>query len=536
MKKSFIVINMAFALLAMSSCTQESNFDIETQSADLPAQLSCNAEIKALTDGITELKVEMFGQPRQTRIITPMESHDIVKIIDAVMAGRGCTRGLERLTVLTSSWASYWAVRTLVNQFPPQNVPNLLSNTNQIAGKRSNPSHLVVSKAITPSTADSIGFFHNFIITKACRIYNDSLQSSTNQNLGVIFADLLNQELGYTYTSSELSVAQSDIEAAASLLIRSVSYDDALVNLKGEFTEDSAKITMLDNFLDGLSQASTPSAKEQYTRSVLKMIDAQLIDLPMKLSLKASVNTAYCSSEFWQEDTTTVNPVIVPLDTTLTSMVYLDSLGTIIGRMHNECMDSIIGNRVPMSQLGNYLYGYSNNRYFVEDSVGAQVAFLNEFDELLTGEEIELEDIDYPQTWNTHIQNIFSTIENGSTNKAAMNAQFNTIQQGILNDSNLDDIGKVALVGITKVANATYNYNVVDKNVVLKNHAAKSIAKADATGALTGIASGAASGRYAGALVFGPGGVVLSVASDAFLGAACSSGAVVLAKLWNWLF
>lgn len=222
---------------------------------------------------------------------------------------------------------------------------------------------------------------------------------------------------------------------------------------------------------------------------------------------------------------------------------YILSQTSGIGAIHNECMDSIVSEQLEISDLNDYTYGFSVRRNLVSNSptayqsftLGTAALLYDQNGNMLTLDSLSrLDNMVLPSGWGTYVRSIGEAIDISDAKIAK--ATLNSLKNGILNDSSLDVLSKSALVGAVEVAVASYDYNVVEDSYGINNQQVlKSIARSDVRGAVQTVVISAFSGKYAGMLVFGPQGVVVSVVQDATIGAMKTSAQALVSSLLEWI-
>jgi len=127
-----------------------------------------------------------------------------------------------------------------------------------------------------------------------------------------------------------------------------------------------------------------------------------------------------------------------------------------------------------------------------------------------------------PSEWESYINRMEFIIDLGKDTITALE-QFGIVKSNILHSETLSTTDKTCLLSIAEIAEASYHYNFVDPIITSSSSIAGKIAKSDLKGAAKSVLIGALTGKYAGLLVFGPGGVVTTVTTDAVVGGLRSS-------------
>ena len=216
-----------------------------------------------------------------------------------------------------------------------------------------------------------------------------------------------------------------------------------------------------------------------------------------------------------------------------------------IGDLHNVCMDSITKNNISQSQLNDYVLnfterhsddlrmasnsiskeiptyyeicrvadkcGIDNNRLYASTRAAALV-----HDSLLN---------QMPASWTSYINKMNEAINNPICNTAQLDSVFSKIDNIIMNDDSLSKYDSQSLLCVSSIAKASYYYNALSPTT--RASRGSKFVEADFWGAIGGVVKHGLINGFRG-LMFGPGGVVVGVASSAFLGGAISSGLSLL--------
>lgn len=158
---------------------------------------------------------------------------------------------------------------------------------------------LIISTKSTYSAADSTGLYHNLMIIEAYELYGDSMLYKNSEELIAIFSDVAYSHLGIEATSTEISETSKVTDEIHEALLGTSSFAGFCNGLRDKYPGDSDYITILQNYMGGLSQLSSSSAKREYTQQVLSLIDAQISTTSTRQALTAGVNTGFATNRLW---------------------------------------------------------------------------------------------------------------------------------------------------------------------------------------------------------------------------------------------
>lgn len=217
------------------------------------------------------------------------------------------------------------------------------------------------------------------------------------------------------------------------------------------------------------------------------------------------------------------------------STIVLQRMGR-AGELHNEFLDSVVTKQISLSNLGSHLYNFSVQKSIIRDSLIDSISFVNGARKMcfhdngtpLSEDYYTTQDsIIIPEKWNYYITRMSNMITS-RIDTALFKRELTRLQDGIMQNAELDDVDKTALIGISAIAKASYNYhssNIDYQQATTQQFVTfEKCVKADLLGAAGKVGWSLVTGALKNLLIFGPGGVVEKVAADVFVGGALSSG------------
>lgn len=215
-----------------------------------------------------------------------------------------------------------------------------------------------------------------------------------------------------------------------------------------------------------------------------------------------------------------------------------------IGEIHNSAMDSLKTKKVNQEQLILYTNNIVDNNFKnvktyteggkIENVLTNIIKRSNNY-ELTTRTASLLDDsitINIPKNCLPYIDRIREITDLKLSDSLTIIKNFNVIDELVNKDSVLNLEEKAMLLAISAIGkySSIYNRSTIETRAV----SAGSVARADLEGAIGGVITWKCWGRAAASgLVFGPSGVVLTVAKEAVRGAIVGSAVGVVS---GWLF
>jgi len=207
----------------------------------------------------------------------------------------------------------------------------------------------------------------------------------------------------------------------------------------------------------------------------------------------------------------------------------------IIGTMHNELMDSIRINQITIDSLNNFVYRYAIRKGVISNSTFDKKLYNGTFSRMqnlnhnIFNNQLNQDSLmrQLPISSQRYVITLENFLENDDIDQEFVDSWFSDFHCQINKDAYLNDTEKYFLLAASAIASATYKANKIEGKV--SSNRADKVVKADFWGGVGGFIVGAISGKYAAATyVFGPKGLVVSIAGDVFLGATVSSGIAVV--------
>lgn len=213
-----------------------------------------------------------------------------------------------------------------------------------------------------------------------------------------------------------------------------------------------------------------------------------------------------------------------------------------IGSIHNEAMDSVIAQRISLSNLKSFNRDFTNKKLSKTkgfDDVKISTEALNAgYDIGLKMKQVKTRaTIDnltdsliccIPEEGRPYVSKMFQICDKQMRDTIEINKIFDNIDSNIYYDVNLNDTLRSALFAISSIARATNIYN--SKPLSTRGATWGSTAKADLGGAIAGLGWRALFKASYRGFMFGPGGIVLSFAQDCAVGAISSSALHVISR------
>lgn len=212
-----------------------------------------------------------------------------------------------------------------------------------------------------------------------------------------------------------------------------------------------------------------------------------------------------------------------------------------IGKLHNSTMDSIKVSKINQEHLVSY-----TNKIVEENFKGVQTyADENEVKPVLIkiinrSKEYELSTrastlIDdsimknVPEQCLPYIDEMRDIVETNLTDTLAIIRHFGLIEESIAKDLNLDEEDKACLLAISAIGKYSKIYNIP---IGTRSVTSGGVARADIEGAIGNVFCWRCFGKSAASgLVFGPSGVVMTVAKEAVRGAIAGSAVSLISYM-----
>lgn len=206
-----------------------------------------------------------------------------------------------------------------------------------------------------------------------------------------------------------------------------------------------------------------------------------------------------------------------------------------IGELHNIAMDSIRKNNLLEEEVKDFTLDYVR-KHFEEEPSTRSIENSDEAMENIirtslaykyrTRNFISIEDSiisSAPKEIQGYIKIMYDILSEVHSDSISLNKEFNKLDLLIINDSSLSEEDRAAALSVSTIGKHSYLYNF--KTIKTRGITSTSVAKADLSGAVSGIISWKCWGKAAATgLMFGPGGIVLTVAREAILGGVLGSG------------
>ena len=216
-----------------------------------------------------------------------------------------------------------------------------------------------------------------------------------------------------------------------------------------------------------------------------------------------------------------------------------------IGDLHNVCMDSITRNNITPNNLNDYVLNFTERHYdelgMASNKISKEIPTCYEI--CKTADKCAIDNSGLPTStraavlvhdsllnqmpvsWISYINKINEVINNSICDTTKLDSAFSEIDNRIMNDNSLSKYDSQSLLCVSSIAKASYYYNALSPTT--RASRGRRFIEADFWGAIGGVVKHGLINGFRG-LMFGPGGVVVGVASSAFLGGAISSGLSLL--------
>ena len=213
-----------------------------------------------------------------------------------------------------------------------------------------------------------------------------------------------------------------------------------------------------------------------------------------------------------------------------------------IGSIHNEAMDSVVAQKISLSNLKSFNRDFTNKKSskikgFDGEKISTE-ALNAGYDIGLKMKQVKtratLDNLTdsliccIPEEGRPYVSKMFQICDKQITDTIEINKIFNDIDSNIYYDVNLNDTLKGALLAISSIARATNIYN--SKPLSTRGATWGSTAHADLGGAIAGLGWRALFRASYRGLMFGPGGIVVGFAKDCVVGAISSSALHVISR------
>lgn len=205
-----------------------------------------------------------------------------------------------------------------------------------------------------------------------------------------------------------------------------------------------------------------------------------------------------------------------------------------IGELHNSAMDSVKSQHICAENLKKFTNEYTeisfdNVKTYPNTTLCNEI--LNEIVKTScaykyqTRSHKSIEDSiqnTIPEGIKDYINEIYNIVDTDFLDTTAIKNKFNTFDTSVVEDNSLSQEEKASVLAISSIGKYSYIYN----HTTIKTRAitANGIIKSDLSGAVGGVFCWATFGKAAcSGLVFGPGGIVLTIAKEATRGAIIGS-------------
>ena len=291
-----------FGLIATAAgttaCSQQDdatseNNEVRTETDDRSGGFA-DPELGQLNSSLQQLQKEMFGTVGQTRIApTGDERITIFRDIFGSFWRHFDYGGSSSTLGSISSLISYKKIWEQVWHFGGTMV--MLSPINSGADSDS----VIVEFNTMPTYTDSMGYYHNAILTEAYTLYGDSLFGMSTSATVDVIDSIAGTITGCYISPSRKAEFLKFLSALDEAHENATSFSDFCTRVKAKYPDNSDQITVLQTYVSGLRAGTTPAAKRAYTQQVLSQINTLISDTDVRRALRAGVNTGFASDKLW---------------------------------------------------------------------------------------------------------------------------------------------------------------------------------------------------------------------------------------------
>ena len=299
-KKLFLFVCLIASAIAFFSCGND-EVTCEVNAGNLE-QVCYNDHFMSLKNNIKTLNEETFGDEVKTRgIFKFLKKLLSIVISDAVGAIGGTAICPGTGTVVGAVSASAFVATRNVDDI------EISSGMHKISiNEKSLDGVVVDNPAIKATFADSIGYFHNLIpvsmnnsgklplaVQSSKEIVNDVyLEASRISGIPTSIKD-----------ADELVSVNNDmrrfVESGIAVFLPDDDFDAYCNKLSGLYPEKANEISVLKEFVYGLSNIDINETDTEYLQKILLLIDESEIDEISKKNLKSAVLVGNASYRLW---------------------------------------------------------------------------------------------------------------------------------------------------------------------------------------------------------------------------------------------
>lgn len=205
-----------------------------------------------------------------------------------------------------------------------------------------------------------------------------------------------------------------------------------------------------------------------------------------------------------------------------------------IGEIHNAAMDSVKSKNILSEELKMFTNKYTQIHFDSVQTYNQPVLCEATMNNIIqtscaykynTRSTEAIEDsvlLSVPQEIRPYMEKLYEIVDYSFVDSIQLKATFQNFDSLIISNQSLDAEERACILAVSAIAkySSLYNFSTVNTRSIT----AKGIIKSDLGGALTGVLCWATFGKAAcSGLMFGPGGVVLTIAKEATRGAIIGS-------------
>lgn len=299
-KKLFLFVCLIASAIAFFSCgNDEVTCEVNAEDSE---QVCYNDHFMSLKNNIKTLNEETFGDEVKTRGIFKFFKKLLsIVISDAAGAIVGTAISPGTGTVVGAVSASAYVATRNVDDI------NISFGMHKISiNEKSLDGVVIENPAIKTTFADSIGYFHNLILVSMNNSGKLPLMVQSSEeivNNVYLEASRISSIPTSIKDADELVSVNNDmrrfVESEIAVFLPDDDFDAYCNKLSGLYPEKANEISVLKEFVYGLSNIDINETDTEYLQKILLLIDESEIDEISKKNLKSAVLVGNASYRLW---------------------------------------------------------------------------------------------------------------------------------------------------------------------------------------------------------------------------------------------